>query len=54
LKEFVDAAIVHSMKKTDDTIGIYEQHRWGCGWVKIQAKKPRSMDSVVLDADLKE
>jgi chaperone BCS1 len=52
LKEFIDAAIEHNMNKDEDTIGIYELHRWGLGWTKVQAKKPRSLDSVVLDNDL--
>ena len=52
LKEFIDATIDHSMKKDEDTIGIYELHRWGLGWTKVQAKKPRTLDSVVLDNDL--
>jgi len=32
LKEFIDAAIEHSMKKEEERIGIYEQHRWDIGW----------------------
>jgi hypothetical protein len=40
------------MEKDTDTIGIYELHRWGLGWTKVQAKKPRALDSVVLDDDL--
>jgi hypothetical protein len=40
------------MEKDNDTIGIYELHRWGLGWMKAQAKKPRGMDTVVLDKDL--
>jgi hypothetical protein len=52
LKDFVDAAIVHSMKKDEGMIGIYEQHRWGIGWTKVQSKKPRTLNSVVLDSDL--
>jgi len=41
LKEFIDAAIVHNMDKDNDKICIYELHRWGIGWTKVQAKKPR-------------
>jgi chaperone BCS1 len=54
LKEFIDAAIVHSMKKDEGMIGIYEQHRWGIGWTKVQSKKPRSLNSVVLDTNLQQ
>jgi len=52
LKEFIDAAIVHNMAKDEDKIGIYELHRWGIGWTKVQSKKPRTLASVVLDKDL--
>jgi len=54
LKEFVDAAIVHNMAKDQDTIGIYELHRWGIGWTKVQSKKPRLLESVILDRNLSE
>ena len=40
------------MDKDNDTIGIYELHRWGLGWMKAQAKKPRPLSSVVLDKQL--
>lgn len=52
LKDFIDAAIVHNMVKDENKIGIYELHRWGIGWTKVQSKKPRSLESVVLDNDL--
>lgn len=42
------------MKKDEGMIGIYEQHRWGIGWTKIQSKKPRAMESVILDTGLKD
>jgi len=49
LKEFIDAAVVHSIKKSDGKIDIWEQHRWGLGWTIAQSKKPRPSESVVLD-----
>jgi len=49
LKDFIDAAVVHSMEKDEGKIGIYEQHRWGIGWMKAQVKKARGIESVVLD-----
>lgn len=52
IKDFIDEAIVHSMKKESDLISIYEQHRWGLGWTKAQTKKPRELESVVLDSNL--
>ena len=53
LKEFIDASVCHSMKSDEGKVGIYEQHRWGIGWTKVQSKKPRALDSVVLDTKLK-
>jgi len=52
LKEFVAAAIDHMMDKDDDMIGIYELHRWGIGWTKCASKKPRALESVILDRDV--
>ena len=51
IKEFIDDAVVHCMDKENDMIGIYELHRWGLGWTKVQKKKPRSFESVILDKD---
>ena len=54
IRDFIDEAIVHSMKKESDLISIYEQHRWGLGWTKAQTKKPRELESVVLDSNLQQ
>ena len=35
IKDFVDAAVVHSMKTDHDKVGIYELHQWGIGWTKV-------------------
>jgi hypothetical protein len=53
IKEFIDSAIINSMKKEWDKIGIYELG-WCQLWFKAKAKKPRSLDSVVLDTNLSE
>jgi hypothetical protein len=52
IKELIDAAIIYSMKKDWNKISIYEL-RWGW-WFKSKAKKPRSLESVVLDSNLSE
>jgi len=31
---------------------IYQAHMWGGDWVECQQKKPRPLDSVVLDTDI--
>lgn len=49
LKELIDDAITHSLNKDEGLLCIYELHRWGIGWTKAQVKKPRNLDSVVLD-----
>jgi chaperone BCS1 len=51
IKEFIDAAVEHSIEKETDLIGIYELHRWGLGWTKVQSKRPRPLESVILDKD---
>lgn len=51
IKELIDAAVEHCMEKENDLIGIYELHRWGLGWTKVQSKRPRSLESVILDKD---
>lgn len=35
LRQFVDAAIEHTMAKEEDSVGLYELHRWGLGWTKV-------------------
>lgn len=54
IKDFIDCAVVHCMQKETNTIGIYELHRWGIGFYKCASKKPRSLESVVLDGDNKD
>jgi hypothetical protein len=48
----VDAAVAYSVKKDDGKVAIWEQHRWGLGWTKAQAKRARPKESVVLDKNL--
>jgi chaperone BCS1 len=52
LKKLVQDAIDFSEVKDTSSTQIYEVHRWGLGWEKVMAKKPRSMDSVILDSDI--
>lgn len=52
IKDFIDACVVHNMKTDHNKIGIYELHQWGIGWTKVQSKKPRPLESVVLDSDI--
>lgn len=35
-------------------ISIYELHHWGLGFHKVASKRPRSIESVVLDRDVSE
>ena len=52
LKEFIDEAVEYNLRKESNKIGIYELHRWGLGWTKVQSKTPRGLDSVILDKQL--
>lgn len=51
IKDFIDKCVDHSMEKDTDKVGIYELHRWGLGWTKVQSKRPRPLESVILDKD---
>ena len=39
----------HCNEKDKEKISIYELHRWGNFWTKVQMKKPRPIESVILD-----
>lgn len=51
LKKFIETAMDFCLDKDKDKISIYELHRWWNGWTKVQMKKPRSIESVILDKD---
>ena len=53
-KQLIEDAINYSMEKDDKNTNIYEVHRWGLGWEKVHAKRPRSMESVILDSTIAE
>ena len=48
LKEFITDAITHCVSNDSGRTGIYEQG-WCETWNKVQSKKCRTMDSVILD-----
>jgi chaperone BCS1 len=35
-------------------LSIYELHHWGLGFTKVASKRPRSIESVILDQDISE
>ena len=50
LKDYIDAAVVHSMVKHDGKITIWEKHRWWwLSWTRASLKTPRPLKTVVLD-----
>lgn len=51
IKQFMEDCVTLSIQKDDGKVKIWELHPWGCGWTKVQSKKPRSIESVVLDQD---
>lgn len=54
LKELIQEAIDFAQEKDNSLTNIYQVHRWGHMWEKCQAKRPRTLDSVVLDSNLAE
>ena len=52
IKDFIDQAVIHCMNKETNLISIYELHHWGIGFTKVSSKRPRSLESVILDKDL--
>lgn len=48
----MEDAIDYSIVKDDKSTNIYEVHRWGLGWEKVLQKRPRAMDSVILDSTI--
>jgi chaperone BCS1 len=48
----VQEAIDFSIEKDSSLTNIYQVHRWGIGWEKCQQKRPRTIESVVLDSDI--
>lgn len=53
IKDLIDDAVVYSMDQDKGLLGIY-QVLWGSYWMKVQTKKARTLDSVVLDTDIAE
>jgi hypothetical protein len=48
----VQAAIDHAEKKETGLMKIFQVHRWGGRWEECQQKKPRALESVVLDGTI--
>jgi len=53
IRQLIDDAVVYSMDQDKGLLGIY-QVMWGEYWIKVQTKKARTLDSVVLDTDIAE
>ena len=47
----VQEAIDFHVEKETDLVKIYQVHRWGEMWDECQQKKPRPLNSVVLDSN---
>jgi BCS1 N terminal len=52
LKNLVQASIDYSEEKETEMMKIYQVDRWGESWEECQQKKPRSLDSVVLEGNI--
>ena len=53
IRTLIDEAVVFSMDQDKGLLGIY-QVMWSEFWLKVQTKKARTLDSVVLDTDIAE
>ncbi|CDW85975.1 mitochondrial chaperone bcs1 [Stylonychia lemnae] len=52
LRQLVEDAINVSQEKDTSLVNIYQVHRWGGSWEKCQQKRPRALNSVVLDSGI--
>ena len=52
LKDLIQEAIELSQEKDTSLVNIYQVHRWGGIWEKCQQKKPRALNSVILDSNI--
>lgn len=52
LKNLINEAIDFGQEKDSTLVNIYQVHRWGGEWEKCLQKRPRKMDSVILDSDI--
>ena len=52
IKELIEEAIDHATEKDSSLVNIYQVHRWGGAWEKCQQKRPRAMESVILDSNI--
>ena len=53
-RELVQEAIDFAQEKETDLVKIYQVHRWGDMWDECQQKKPRPINSVILDSNITE
>lgn len=54
LRELIQEAIDFAQEKESSLVKIYQVHRWGDMWDECQQKKPRPLNSVVLDSNIAE
>jgi mitochondrial chaperone BCS1 len=54
LRELISEAIDFAQEKETNLVKIYQVHRWGDMWDECQQKKPRSINSVILDSNIAE
>lgn len=52
LKELMEACVDFSVEEDKGLLNIYQVEGWCQVWTKIQSKKARPIDSVVLDQDI--
>lgn len=52
MKDLIQDAIDLTQEKDTSLVNIYQVHRWGGIWEKCQQKKPRALNSVILDSNI--
>ena len=54
LKQLITEAIDFAQEKDSSLVKIFQVHRWGDMWEECQQKKPRTLESVILDSNIAE
>lgn len=54
MRALVQDALEFSQEKESNLLKIYQMHRWGDMWEECQQKRPRQLESVILDSNVAE
>ena len=54
LKELCDEAMLYAMNQDKNKTSVYALHEWLSIWEKVQTKRQRPLETVILDANITE